>query len=248
MIVMQSVKNGVENLANGLIIPNHIGFILDGNRRWAEKQGMPRWMGHIKGGLPKGEDVVDWCLELGVPQVSMFVLSTENLNRPKKEVDAILDAVYRGLETLEKKQSLLDKYEVHVKFVGDLSRLPPRMIRIIGKIMQKTAKYQKKVLNIMIAYGSHFELTETFKKIAEKVLKTGAITITPKDIDQNLLVPTPVDLVIRTGGMSRLSGFMMWQAAYAEIYVTKTLWPDFTKKELVKAIKWFTKVQRNYGK
>ena len=114
--------------------------------------------------------------------------------------------------------------------------------------MQKTAKYQKKFLNIMIAYGSHFELIETFKKIAEKVLQSGVITITPKDIEQNLLVPKPLDLVIRTGGMNRLSGFMMWQAAYAEIYVTKTLWPDFTKKELVKAIKWYNKAQRNFGK
>lgn len=245
---MQSGKTGVNSSANSLIIPNHIGFILDGNRRWAEKHNIPRWMGHMKGGVPKTEDVLDWCLELGVPQVSMFVLSTENLDRPKKEVESILDAVYKGLEILEKKQSLLDKYEVHVKFVGELNRLPPKMLKIIGKIMQKTAKYQKKVLNVMIAYGSQFELTETFKKIAEKVLKTGAITITPKDIGQNLLVPTPVDLVIRTGGMNRLSGFMMWQAAYAEIYVTKTLWPDFTKQELIKAIKWFGKAQRNYGK
>jgi undecaprenyl diphosphate synthase len=205
-------------------------------------------MGHLKGGVPKGEDVLDWCLELGVPQISMWVLSTENLDRPKKEVEAILDAVYRGLEIMERKQSVLDKYEVNVKFVGDLSRLPPKMLKIIGKMMQKTAKYQKKVLNIMIAYGSHFELTETFKKIAEKILKTGMITITPKDIEKNLFVPTPVDLIIRTGGMNRMSGFMMWQAAYAEIYFTKTLWPDFTKKELIKAIKWFSKAQRNYGK
>ena len=248
MIVMQTNEKRTNNVLNGLRIPNHIGFILDGNRRWAEKHNIPRWMGHMKGGLPKTEDVLDWCLELGVPQVSMFVLSTENLDRPKKEVESILDAVYKGLEILEKKQSLLDKYEVNVKFVGELNRLPPKMLKIIGKIIQKTAKYQKKVLNIMIAYGSQFELTETFKKIAEKVLKTGVITITPKDIEQNLLVPAPIDLVVRTGGMSRLSGFMMWQAAYAEIYFTKTLWPDFTKQELIKAIKWFSEMQRNYGK
>ena len=238
----------MQNGLNGLQIPNHIGFILDGNRRWAERKGLPRWMGHIKGGLPVTQDVLDWCLELGVPQVSMFVLSTENLERPQKEVESILEAVYKGLEILEKKQSLLDKYEVHVKFVGDLGKLPPKMRKIMGKIMEKTAKYQKKILNVMIAYGSYFELTETFKKIAEKVLKSGMITITPKYIGQNLLVPTPVDLIIRTGGTSRLSGFMTWQAAYAELYVTKTLWPDFKKAELVKAIKWYNKVQRNYGK
>ena len=245
MIVMQVEGKGA---LSGNIIPNHIGFLLDGNRRWAKKHRIPSWLSHSKGGLPKAQDVLDWCLDLGVPQISMWVLSTENLDRPKKEVDGILDAVYQGLEIVEKKQSLLDKYQVHVKFVGDLERLPPKMRKIIGKIMEKTAKYQKKMLNIMIAYGSQFELTETFKKIAEKVMKTGIITITPKDIEQNLFVQTPVDLIIRTGGMNRMSGFMMWQAAYAEIYFTKTLWPDFTKRELIKAIRWYNDVQRNFGK
>ena len=229
-------------------VPNHLALVLDGNRRWARARGMPSWMGHLKGGLPEGDNVLQWCLELGIPQISMWVLSTENLDRPKKEVEAILEAVYRGLEIMEKKQSILDKYEVNVRFIGDLSRLPPKMLKVMGKIMQKTANFQKKFLNVMIAYGSHFELTETFKKIAEKVMKTGIITITAKDIEQNLLVPTPVDLVIRTGGMNRMSGFMMWQSAYAEIYFTKTLWPDFTKKELIKAIKWYNSVQKNFGR
>src|SRR3989344_1704714 len=240
MIVMKNVLEGMK-------IPNHIGFILDGNRRWGIKHRVPGWMSHVKGGLPVAQDVLDWCLELGVPQVSMFALSTENLDRPSKEVNGILDAVYQGLGILAKKQSLLDKYEVHVKFIGDLSKLPPKMRKIMGKIMEKTAKYQKKILNVLIAYSGQFEMTETFKKIAEKVLQSGVVTITPKDINQNLLVPTPIDLVIRTGGMNRLSGFMMWQAAYAEIYVTKTLWPDFTKKELIKAIRWYDHVQRNFG-
>ena len=235
-------------MMSNMQVPNHLALVLDGNRRWARARGMPSWMGHLKGGLPEGDNVLQWCLELGIPQISMWVLSTENLDRPKKEVEAILEAVYRGLEIMEKKQSILDKYEVNVRFIGDLSRLPPKMLKIIGKIMQKTANFQKKFLNVMIAYGSHFELTETFKKIAEKVMKTGIITITAKDIEQNLLVPTPVDLVIRTGGMNRMSGFMMWQSAYAEIYFTKTLWPDFTKKELIKAIKWYNSVQKNFGR
>jgi len=235
-------------MMSNMQVPNHLALVLDGNRRWARARGMPSWMGHLKGGLPEGDNVLQWCLELGIPQISMWVLSTENLDRPKKEVEAILEAVYRGLEIMEKKQSILDKYEVNVRFIGDLSRLPPKMLKIIGKIMQKTANFQKKFLNVMIAYGSHFELIETFKKIAEKVMKTGIITITAKDIEQNLLVPTPVDLVIRTGGMNRMSGFMMWQSAYAEIYFTKTLWPDFTKKELIKAIKWYNSVQKNFGR
>lgn len=100
----------------------------------------------------------------------------------------------------------------------------------------------------MVAYGAQFELTEAFKKIAEKMIKVGKIEITEKDIEQNLLVPVPVELVIRTGGMSRLSNFLLWQVAYAELYVTKTLWPDFSKKELIKAIRWYNKIQRNFGR
>jgi len=248
MVVMVEYVKYSGHSVSGLKVPNHIGFVLDGNRRWAEKRKIPRWMSHVAGGVPTADKVFDWCLELGIPQISMWVLSSENLNRPKKEVEGIMDAVYKGLEILEKKQPLLDEYDVNVKFVGDLNRLPPKMLKLITRIMQRTAKHQKKIINIMIAYGSHFELAESFKKIAEKVLKTGMITITPKDIEQNLMVPTPVDLVIRTGGMNRMSGFMMWQAAYAEIYFTKTLWPDFTKSELIKAIKWYDSTQRNFGK
>jgi undecaprenyl diphosphate synthase len=114
--------------------------------------------------------------------------------------------------------------------------------------MKKTAKYRKKLLNIMVAYGGKFELTNAFKKIAEKLLKNGRIQITQKTIEKNLFVSAPIDLVIRTGGMSRLSNFFLWQTAYAEMYVTETLLPDFTKRELIKIIKWYNSVQRKFGK
>jgi undecaprenyl diphosphate synthase len=192
---------------------------------------------------------LNWCLELGIPQVSVYVLSTENLNRPKKELEELFKLFYEYFERWEKeKDGFLDKYQVKVRFIGDLERLPPKLIRLMGKIMRKTAKYQKNFLNIMIAYGSKFELTQAIKKIAEKAIKLGKIEITEKDIEANLLVPTPLDLVIRTGGFSRLSNFMLIQAAYAEIFTTKVLWPDFSKKDLIRAIKWYNSVQRNFGK
>lgn len=228
-------------------VPNHIAVILDGNRRWAKVHRLPAWRGHRKG-YKTFDKFIDWCMELNIPHVSAFVLSTENLNRPKKEVDEIFKLAYEILKTWEKKKPILDKYEVKVRFVGDLERLPPKVTRLMGRIMQKTAKYQKKALNFLVAYGSHFELTEVMKKLAEKAIKGGRIEVTQKDIEQNLLVPVPVDLMIRTGGMSRLSNFLLWQAAYAELYVTKTLWPDFTKKELVKAIKWYNSIQKNFGR
>lgn len=208
---------------------------------------MPVWYGHRQG-CKVFDKFLDWCLELGIPQISVYVLSTENLNRPKRELNEIFKLAYEMLESWEKKKPILEKYEIKVRFVGDLKRLPPKLVRLMGKIMQKTAKYQKHVINFLVAYGSKFELTETMRKIAEKIIRTGKIEITEKDIEKNLLVPLPIDLLIRTGGFSRLSNFMLWQASYAEFYVTKTLWPDFSKKELIKAIRWYNSVQRKFGR
>lgn len=195
---------------------------------------------------------MNWCLELGIPQVSAYVLSTENLNRPKRELEEIFKIFYNYLKKWErgkkKEGGFLDKYQVKVRFIGDLEKLPPKLVKLMGKIMQNTAKYQERVLNIMIAYGSKFELTQAIKKIVEKAIKIGKVEVTEKDIEANLLVPAPLDLVIRTGGFSRLSNFMLIQASYAEIYVTKKLWPDFSKKDLIKAIKWYNSIQRNFGR
>jgi undecaprenyl diphosphate synthase len=229
-------------------VPNHLAIVLDGNRRWARAHDMQPWFGH-EHGSKKFEDFLGWCSDLGIPQVSAYVLSTENLNRPKIELDEIFRIAYEVLDNWsKKKKSTFDKYQIKVRFVGDLDRLPPKLVKLMDKIMMKTAKYQKKVLNFMVAYGSKFELTQVVKKIAEKAIKLGRIEITEKDIEANLLVPVPVDLVIRTGGMARLSNFLLWQAAYAEIYVTDTLWPDFTKRELIKAIEWFNGAKRNFGR
>lgn len=229
-----------------LEVPNHIAFILDGNRRWARKHKLSLF-GHKQGGK-KFEDVLHWCIDLDIPCVSAYVLSTENLDRPKKELDEIFEVAFDFLSRWEKEGTIFDKYEVKVRFVGDLSRLPPKLVGIMGRIMQKTAKYQKKTLNLLVAYGSKFELTNVMRKVAEKAIKTGRIEITEKDVSKNLLVPVPVDLVIRTGGMRRLSNFLLWQASYAELIFLDTLWPDFTKNDLIWCIKEYNRRQRKYGK
>jgi undecaprenyl diphosphate synthase len=227
-------------------IPDHVGVVLDGNRRWARERGLKSWEGH-KAGRDMAEKFLDWSLELGVKNVSVYVLSTENLSRSPIEVKEIYKLVMGLLDIFGKKQSILDKYDVSVRFFGNLERLPSPVRRVIGKIMEKTSNHQKRFVNIMIAYGSHYEFTNVVRKFVEKALKFGKVKITPKEIEKNLFVQAPVDLLIRTGGFQRLSGFMMWQAAYAEIYFTKTLWPDFTKKEYVKAIKWYDSQKRNFG-
>lgn len=238
-------------MKGNLVVPNHLAVILDGNRRWAEdnRKKFP-WFGHREG-AKNLDRFLNWCMELGVPQVSAYVMSTENLDRPKEEVDELFDLFYGYLKKLEKSRgdkSILDKYQINLKFVGDLERIPPKLRNLMGRLMERTAKYQKKVLNLMVAYGSQFEMTEVIKKIAQKAIEKGCVEVTSKDVEKNLLVPVPIDLVIRTGGHSRLSNFMLWQAAYAEIYVTRTLWPDFSKEELIKAINWFNSEKRNFGK
>jgi tritrans,polycis-undecaprenyl-diphosphate synthase [geranylgeranyl-diphosphate specific] len=229
-----------------LVVPNHLAVIIDGNRRWAVKHGLEPWKGHWKG-VKVVESFLKWCLEAGIPQVSIYALSTENLNRSKKELKELVKVFIYGLKRLLK-SNILDKYQIRVNFVGNLKVLPKAMVRLMNLIMKKTKKYTKRVLNFLIAYGSHFELLQTFRKIMKKVLQSGSFRVTTKDIEENLLVKGPVDLVIRTGGFSRLSNFLLWQTAYAEFYVTDTLWPDFSKKEFKKALRWFSKVKRNFGR
>jgi tritrans,polycis-undecaprenyl-diphosphate synthase [geranylgeranyl-diphosphate specific] len=233
-----------------LVIPNHLGIIIDGNRRWARSRGLPPWEGH-RAGAEKLNEFLNWCLEVGIPQVSIYTLSTENLNRPKEELKhlfKLLEEYVDGLLNDKKKFALLEKYEVRVRFVGELNRLPKKLIKLMGKLMEKTAKYQKRILNFLVAYGGKSEIVNAVKKLAEEVIKHGKIEITEKDIEKHLYVPQPLDLVIRTGGYQRLSNFLLWQASYAEIYVTKTLWPDFSKKEFMKALRWFSQQKRNFGR
>lgn len=235
-------------MQDSLKIPNHLAIIPDGNRRWSKQHKMPPWKGHWEGAETM-DKFFNWCLELGVPQVSIWIGSTENLSaRPIRELSELFKAYYAFLDRLEKKQPILDKYQVKVRFIGDLGKLPKRMLKIMRNIMSATARYQKRVLNILVHYGGKFEILNIMKKIAEKAVRFGKIEITEKDIERNLMVPIPVDLVIRTGGTARLSNFMMWQASYAELIFLNKLWPDFTRKDLEKCLKEYSNRKRNFGK
>ena len=232
-----------------LTLPNHLAIIIDGNRRWARQRGKPPWYGHRKG-AERVEEFLNWCLDLGIKHISIYTLSTENLSkRPKKELVEIFKILKEYVEKLmTEKYSLLEKYEVRVRFVGELNSLPKPLIRVMGKVMEKTAKHQKNFWNFLVAYGGKSELINVMKKIAEKALKIGKIEIREKDVEKNLWVQVPVDLIIRTGGYNRLSNLLLWQSAYAEIYTTKILWPDFNKKEFMNALKWYSQIKRNFGK
>ena len=231
----------IENL------PLHVGLIPDGNRRWARARNLPVWVGHEKG-AEKLEEFINWCLEAGIKQISIYVLSTENIqNRPKLEIKRIFQLLYEYFKRWERGEfKVIERFKVKVRVFGNLRLLPKKLRELIKKVIRKTSKYKERFLNLLIAYGAKFEILQAVKKLIRKVKERKRIRET--DIERYLMIKEPVDLIIRTGGYHRLSNFLVWQASYAEIYVTKTLWPDFTKKELIKAIKWYSSVKRNFGK
>lgn len=221
--------------------PKHVGFIMDGNGRWAKLRGKPRSFGHIKGS-DNVEKVVTGCFERGVYAVTLYAFSTENRSRPKEEVDKILSLLEKFLKKYIK---TLVKNEVKLVFSGDLSVLPKSLKNLAEEKTQQTENFTKNVLNIALNYGSRAEII----RACNALIKSGKSEVTEKDFENELytkLLPE-IDLIVRTGGEKRLSNFFMYQAAYAELYFTDVYWPDFNEEELDKALLWFSKRQRRFG-
>ncbi|MEM0476432.1 MAG: polyprenyl diphosphate synthase [Candidatus Aenigmatarchaeota archaeon] len=230
-----------------MLLPNHIGIIPDGNRRWARKRGLAPYMGHWYG-TKKLEEICKFIFELGIKKLSIYALSTENLkNRKEEEINElfkIFKTYFRKWLKGEFKE--IDLYEVKINFFGNFFILPKSLVKLMKKIMQKTSKYNKRILNILIAYGGTYEILRAVKEMIKRKVKIEKID--EKEIKKYLFVKDDVDLIIRTGGYSRLSNFLPLQSTYSEIYVTRKLWPDITKKDILDAIKWYTRIQRNFGK
>ncbi len=215
----------------------HIGVIPDGNRRWAKKHNKPVWWGH-QAGAQKIEQFLEWCMDWPqIKQISIFALSTENLNRPEWE-RAKLWQIYKQKFTQMLNDDRIKNNGIRVHIVGDRGLWRPDIKDVVKELVQATKGYSKHVLNILLAYGSRFEINQAIKKAIKRPVRT---------IDKILLVPQPLDLVIRTGGQHRLSNFMLYQASYAEIYFTPTLWPAFTKAEFDRIMRWYFRQQRKFG-
>lgn len=221
--------------------PKHVGFIMDGNGRWAKLRGKPRSFGHIKGS-DNVEKVVTGCFERGVYAVTLYAFSTENWSRPKEEVDKILSLLEKFLQKYIK---TLVKNEVKLVFSGDLSVLPKSLKNLAEEKTQQTENFTKNVLNIALNYGSRAEII----RACNALIKSGKSEVTEKDFENELYTKflPEIDLIVRTGGEKRLSNFFMYQAAYAELYFTDVYWPDFKEEELDKALLWFSKRQRRFG-
>lgn len=226
-------------------IPQHIAIIMDGNRRWARKRGLPDVKGH-EAGSEALEKIVEEAAKLGVKSITVYALSTENLKeRAKRELSGLFDLMRRGYHTKLKKMM---KNGVSVSVLGELEGLPAVIRKIIEEVRKTYIKNESIRLNIALNYGGKKELLEAVKDI----IKTGidVSRINEETIDKHLYTngqPNP-ELVIRTGGRIRLSNFLLWQTAYSELYFTKKLWPDFSPEELRKAIAWYQSQKRNFGK
>jgi len=237
------VKNGSK--------PEHIAVILDGNRRWASDKDLGPWFGHEKG-AEKVEQLLDWCLKLDVKSITVYAFSTENFNRTKSEIDEIM-----RISGEEFKRILTDerihKNKVRVTFIGRVKLLPEPLQQLIIEVEKATQNYNDHFLNIAFAYGGRAEIVDAAKKIAEQVQKGK---LTPEKVDEKMfeqylytshLPKQDPDLIIRTSGEERLSGFLLWQSAYSELCFLDVYWPDFRLIDLLRAVRTFRKRKRRFG-
>lgn len=226
----------------------HIAIIMDGNGRWAAKQGLPRHIGHKKGAEAVAE-IAKAAKEAGIKYLTLYAFSTENWKRSPEEIDGLMNLLRNYLERNFKE---LAENGVQIRFIGEQDMLAADIVEKMTKLEQQTAGNKELVLQIALSYGSRQEIIRTVQKIATRV-KNGDMSV--KDIDaacfSDMLytsgIPDP-DLVIRTSGEQRISNYLLWQIAYAELFFTKTLWPDFTKEELNEIIENYQTRERRYGK
>lgn len=229
-------------------LPLHIAVIMDGNGRWAKQRGKLRVFGH-ESGVTAVRETAEACAEIGVKYLTLYAFSTENWNRPKMEVDALMNLL---VKTLNKETKTLMDNNIRLGAIGDLTQLDPQCREQLQETMDITSGNDRMEMNLALSYSSRWEILEATRKIAELV-KAGQLL--PEDISQELFssmlttknIPDP-ELVIRTSGESRISNFLLWQIAYAELYFTPVLWPDFRREHLYEAIYDFQHRERRFGK
>lgn len=228
-------------------LPNHVAIIMDGNGRWAQSKKKPRLFGH-KAGAESVQEIVEVCAEIGVSYLTLYAFSSENWGRPEKEVTGLMSILKRYLEgELPKMQ----KNGIRLISIGDHDRLPQGVRKSLKSVIEATRNNRKLTLNLALSYGGRDEIVRAVKKISQECVDGDLVVsdISDDHIANRLdthLIPDP-DLLIRTGGEARLSNFLLWQLSYAEIFFTKTMWPDFRKEVFLQAIADFQQRQRRFG-
>jgi tritrans,polycis-undecaprenyl-diphosphate synthase [geranylgeranyl-diphosphate specific] len=231
--------------------PEHIAIILDGNRRWASEQLLSPWIGHHRG-ADKVDNLLDWCLDMGVKSITLYAFSTENFQRSVEEVEEILQVAGQKLQEILTDERI-QKHEVRVKVIGRLGLLPKNLQEIILQVENATKNFDKHFLNVALAYGGRAEIVDATRKIAQGVEKGE---MKPDSIDEALFerylytahMPNQdPDLIIRTSGEERLSGFLLWQCAYSELCFLDVYWPDFRRIDLLRAVRTYQRRKRRFG-
>ena len=229
-------------------LPNHIAIIMDGNGRWAAKKGLERIFGH-NSGVESVQEIVEESLNLEIPYLTLYAFSTDNWSRPQDEIGTLMNLLVKSLRSEFDK---LIKNNICLNTIGDLSALPEVVQNEVKRVSEKTKNNNKMVLTIALSYGAREEIEYVVKKIASEV-KNNTISI--ENVDQSIInnhlytrnLPD-VDLLIRTSGEQRVSNFLLWQIAYAELYFTNVYWPDFGKKDLYEALLNYQNRERRFGK
>lgn len=237
-----------KDLIDKTRLPKHIAVIMDGNGRWAKERGYERIYGH-QHGVVSVRETTEAAAEIGVDYLTLYAFSTENWGRPQEEVDALMELL---IDTIEKETPTLNKNNVRLLAIGDMSRLPANARVKLQKCIDETSKNTGLSLVLALSYSSRWEIVNAAKNISKKIIE-GEITI--EDVDDELFadnlttksIPDP-DLMIRTSGEERISNFLLWQLAYSELYFTKTHWPDFRKENFYQAIVDYQKRERRFGK
>jgi len=237
------IKNGKR--------PEHIALVLDGNRRWAEEHSLPTLFGHAEG-ADKIEDLLDWCLDLNVKSITLYSFSTENFLRSPNEVKEIMTIVEEKL-TKVLTDERIHKNKVHVQIIGRRGLLPKPLQELSKTVEEATKNYDEHFLNIALAYGGRAEIIDAARKLAQEV-KQGKLQ--PDAIEEKMfekylytahLPQQDPDIIIRTSGEERLSGFLLWQSAYSELFFLDIYWPDFRRIDLLRAVRTFQKRKRRFG-
>jgi len=231
--------------------PEHIAIILDGNRRWASNKALISWVGH-RHGANKIDELLDWCIELDVKSISLYAFSTENFHRAPKEVEEILKLIEEKLFSILDNE-IIHENQIKVKVIGRTDLLPKSMQEVILRVEEKTKDYPDRLLNVALAYGGRAEIVDATKKIAKKAVKGD---LNPDKINEKLfekylytahMPKQDADLIIRTSGEERLSGFLSWQSAYSELCFVDVNWPEFRLIDLLRVVRTYQKRKRRFG-
>lgn len=239
-----------NNLPEFEVLPQHIAFIMDGNGRWAKQRGLERSEGH-KEGAKVFRRITEYCADIGIKYVTFYAFSTENWNRPKAEVQALMKLFKEYLLEADERERENDIRQSRIRFIGERDNLPKDLLKLIEKAERKSNKYNKITVNIALNYGGRAEITHAVKAIAQKVQK-GELSvddITEQLVSDNIYTagqPDP-DIIVRPSGEYRLSNFLQWQSAYSEFWYSDILWPDFTEENVNDIIRDYQKRNRRFG-